>query len=59
MSQEPILLDGSVAENIRFGRAGISDAQVVAAARAAHAHDFIKKLPEQYNTHVAEEGALR
>ncbi|MGE0592712.1 MAG: ABC transporter ATP-binding protein [Vicinamibacterales bacterium] len=55
--QEPVLFGGTVADNIRYGNLQASDAQVEAAARAAHAHDFIMRLPEGYATPVSEAGA--
>lgn len=55
--QESALFAGSVADNIRFGRLDADDAAVEAAARAAHAHDFIRRLPSGYGTDVAEAGA--
>jgi ATP-binding cassette subfamily B protein len=56
VAQEPILFSSSIAENIRYGRAGASDAEVQAAARAANAHDFISRFPEGYGTLVGERG---
>jgi ATP-binding cassette subfamily B protein len=56
VSQEPILFSASVAENIRYGRPGASDAEVEAAARAANAHDFVVRFPEGYATEVGERG---
>jgi ABC transporter fused permease/ATP-binding protein len=56
VSQEPILFSSSVAENIRYGRAGATDAEIEAAARAANAHDFITRFPEGYRTLVGERG---
>jgi ATP-binding cassette subfamily B protein/subfamily B ATP-binding cassette protein MsbA len=58
MLQEPILLPATVAENIAYGRPGATRAEIEAAARAAHAHEFILKLPRQYDT-VVGEGAAR
>ena len=55
--QETILFSGSVRENIRYGRPDASDEEVVAAARAAQAHDFIMNLPDGYETRVEERGA--
>ncbi len=55
--QETILFSGTVRENICYGRPEASDEEVVAAARAAQAHDFIMQLPQGYNTHVEERGA--
>ncbi|MDE0298653.1 MAG: ABC transporter ATP-binding protein [Candidatus Poribacteria bacterium] len=55
--QENFLFDGSVAENIRFGRPNASDEEVVQAALAANAHQFIvEQLPEGYETKVGERG---
>ncbi len=54
--QETILFSGSVRENIRYGKPGASDEEVVAAAKAAQAHDFILQLPQGYDTHVEERG---
>jgi ABC transporter fused permease/ATP-binding protein len=54
--QEPVLFSASIGENIRYGRPGASDAEVEAAARAAHVHDFVARLPEGYATEVGERG---
>ena len=56
VSQNPALFFGSVEENIRYGRPDASDADVEAAARAAHAHEFILRLPQGYQTHLGESG---
>jgi ATP-binding cassette subfamily B protein len=56
VSQNPALFYGSVADNLRYGRPDASDAEVEAAARAAHAHEFIERLPEGYQTHLGEAG---
>jgi ABC-type multidrug transport system fused ATPase/permease subunit len=55
--QEPLLFSGSIADNIRYGRLEASDEEVMEAARAANAHDFIARLPEQYQTQLGERGA--
>lgn len=55
VSQEPFLFDGSIGDNIRYGRPGASDEEVMAAARAAHVEEFVSQLPEGYDTEV---GAL-
>jgi len=55
--QETILFSGTVSDNIRYGRPEASDEQVVAAAKAAQAHDFIMELSQGYATHVEERGA--
>ena len=54
--QEPALFSGSVRENIAYARPGASAAEVEAAARAAHAHEFIERLPHGYDTPVGERG---
>jgi ATP-binding cassette subfamily B protein len=54
--QETILFSGTVADNIRYGKPGAPDEEVIAAAQAAQAHDFITRLPQGYNTHVEERG---
>jgi ATP-binding cassette subfamily B protein len=55
--QEPLLFAGSVASNIRYGRLEASMDEIVAAARAANAHDFISRMPHGYETMVGERGA--
>ncbi|GEC06192.1 lipoprotein inner membrane ABC transporter [Streptomyces spinoverrucosus] len=55
--QDPFLLQGTIAENIRLARPDATDEQVRAAARAAQAHDFIRALPQGYDTPVGERGA--
>jgi ATP-binding cassette subfamily B protein len=55
--QEPLLFTATVADNIRYGRLGATDADVVAAAEAANAHDFIARLPKTYDTPLGERGA--
>ena len=54
--QETILFGASVRENIAYGREGATEEEIVAAAQAAHAHDFILELPEGYETQVGERG---
>lgn len=54
--QDPLLLSGSVADNIRYGRLDASDAEVQAAAKAAYAHEFIERLPHGYATQLGAEG---
>jgi len=56
VAQEPVLFSTSIAANIRYGRPEASDDEVEAAARAAHAHDFILGLPDGYATEVGERG---
>lgn len=55
--QEVQLFEGTVRDNIRFSRPDAEDREIVAAARAAGAHDFILSLPEGYNTRVGERGS--
>ena len=54
--QEPFLFPLSVADNIAFGRPGATRQEIVAAARAAHAHEFIEQLPDGYDTVLNERG---
>jgi ATP-binding cassette subfamily B protein/subfamily B ATP-binding cassette protein MsbA len=56
--QDPFLFNGSVAENIRFGRLEATDEEIVAAAKAVGAHDFIMELRNGYETSVEEGGVL-
>jgi ATP-binding cassette subfamily B protein len=56
VSQEPVLFSGTIADNIRYGRPGASDAEVEAAARAANAHEFVARFPQGYATEVGERG---
>ena len=54
--QEPFLFFGTVAENIAYGKPDATRQEIVAAARAAHAHDFILRLPHGYDSVVGERG---
>jgi ATP-binding cassette subfamily B multidrug efflux pump len=54
--QDAVLFSGSVRDNIRYGRAGATDEEVVAAAKAAQAHDFIMDFPDGYDTLVGQRG---
>jgi len=54
--QEPFLFFGTVAENIAYGRPEASRAEIVKAARAANAHEFIMRLPHGYDSLVGERG---
>ena len=56
VSQNPALFFGSIEDNIRYGRLDASQADVETAARAAHAHEFIQRLPQGYQTHLGEAG---
>jgi len=55
--QEPLLFSGTIADNIRYGRLDATMDEVVAAATAANAHDFIVRLGEGYDTQIGERGA--
>jgi ATP-binding cassette, subfamily B, bacterial len=55
--QEPLLFSGTVADNVRYGRLEATDAEVEAAARAAHAHEFVARMERGYDSEVAEAGA--
>jgi ATP-binding cassette, subfamily B, bacterial len=54
--QDPILFSTTIAENIAYGKPDASDDEIVEAATAANAHDFIMRLPKQYQTQVGERG---
>ena len=54
--QEPVLFATTVGDNIRYGRLDATDDEVVTAARAANAHDFVSRLPSGYATEVGERG---
>jgi ABC-type multidrug transport system fused ATPase/permease subunit len=54
--QESFLFSGTIRDNIGFGRPGATDEDVIAAAQAVGAHDFIERLPDGYDTEVGERG---
>ena len=54
--QDTFLRAGTIRENIAYGKPDASDEEIVAAAKAAHAHGFIRRLPEGYDTVIAEDG---
>eukprot|EP01056_Protomagalhaensia_sp_Gyna25_P006068 Protomagalhaensia_sp_Gyna_25__6067@NODE_968_length_2343_cov_19_300347_g769_i0_p1_GENE_NODE_968_length_2343_cov_19_300347_g769_i0NODE_968_length_2343_cov_19_300347_g769_i0_p1_ORF_typecomplete_len424_score80_96ABC_tran/PF00005_27/3_7e03ABC_tran/PF00005_27/2_8e41ABC_membrane/PF00664_23/4_5e12SMC_N/PF02463_19/24SMC_N/PF02463_19/6_9e06TniB/PF05621_11/0_042TniB/PF05621_11/0_0067AAA_22/PF13401_6/2e05AAA_21/PF13304_6/6_3e06AAA_25/PF13481_6/0_76AAA_25/PF13481_6/0_25AAA_5/PF07728_14/0_0018SbcCD_C/PF13558_ len=56
VSQEPILFQGTVKDNIRFGAPNASDEEIEEAAKLANAHDFILKMPDGYGTEVGKGG---
>ncbi len=58
VSQDAVIFAETARENIRFGRPDASDAEIEAAARAAHAHDFLTDLPDGYDTYVGERGVM-
>ena len=56
VSQEPFLFNGTVRENILYGKLDATDAELIAAARAANCHDFITRLADGYDSRVGERG---
>ncbi len=56
VSQEPFLFNGTVRENILYGRLSATDGELFAAARAANCHEFIERLPDGYDSRVGERG---
>ena len=54
--QDPVLFAGTIADNLRYGRLDATDEEVEQAARAAHAHEFIARLPNGYQTEIAQAG---
>jgi ABC-type multidrug transport system fused ATPase/permease subunit len=54
VGQEPVLFKGTIADNISSGKPGASMDEIIAAAKAANAHDFIMQFPDQYNTDLVE-----
>jgi subfamily B ATP-binding cassette protein MsbA len=56
VTQETVLFDESIASNIAYGSPGATHAEIERAARAAHAHEFIVTLPQQYETWIGERG---
>ncbi|MCM1189621.1 MAG: ABC transporter ATP-binding protein/permease [bacterium] len=55
--QDVVLFDDTVMENIRLGRRGAADEEVIAAAKAANCDEFVRRLPQGYNTPIGENGA--
>ena len=58
VSQEPVLFNDTIYNNLALGKEGASREEIIAAARSAHAHEFIEKLPQGYDTMVGERGSL-
>ncbi|MBI2814909.1 MAG: ABC transporter ATP-binding protein [Opitutae bacterium] len=58
VSQEPVLFNDTIYNNLALGKTGATRDEIIAAARSAHAHEFIEKLPQGYDTIVGERGAL-
>ena len=54
--QEPYLFHGTIAENIRYGKPDASEKEIITAAKAANAHDFVVGFPDGYDTMVGERG---
>ncbi len=57
MLQDSFLFASSIKENIRYGKLDATDEEIIQAAKAVNAHNFIEKLEEGYNTNVNERGA--
>lgn len=57
MTQDNFLFSGTIRENIRYGRLNASDEEVIEAAKAVNAHEFIEKLENGYDTEISERGA--
>ncbi|MGH7549880.1 MAG: ABC transporter ATP-binding protein [Gemmatimonadota bacterium] len=55
--QDPLLFSGTIEDNIRYARFEAPDEEIVEAAKAANAHDFIMRLPQKYKTNLGERGA--
>lgn len=56
VSQTPTLFHGTIAQNIAYGRPEATEHELIEAAKAAHAHEFIKRLPNAYQTHLGDLG---
>jgi ABC-type multidrug transport system fused ATPase/permease subunit len=56
--QETLVFDGTIAENIAYGKEGATPAEIVAAAEAADAHEFVKGMPDGYETIIGQKGRL-
>ncbi len=54
--QETILFSGTIRDNIKWGKGDATEEEIIAAAKAAQAHDFIMELPEQYDTELGQKG---
>ncbi|MBI4582654.1 MAG: ABC transporter ATP-binding protein [Planctomycetes bacterium] len=58
VSQDPFLFDTTIRNNIRYGRPGAGEDEIVAAAKAANIHDFIMSLPQGYDTPIGDRGVM-
>ena len=56
MTQDNFLFTGTIRDNIRYGKLDATDDEIIAAAKAVHAHDFISRLPKGYDTELSERG---
>jgi subfamily B ATP-binding cassette protein MsbA len=56
VGQDVFLFHGTIRDNIAFGKEGATEDEIIAAAKAAHAHDFIMSFPHGYDTHTGEQG---
>jgi len=56
VAQEPVLFYGTLMDNLAFARPGVSEPEIMSAARAAHMDEFAKKLPKGYDTHIGQFG---
>jgi ATP-binding cassette, subfamily B, bacterial len=54
--QDPVLFSGSISDNLRYGRLDATPQEIEEAGRAAHAHEFVARLPKSYETEIAEAG---
>lgn len=54
--QEPVLFNGTIRDNIAYGRTGVSDMEILRAAKAANVHEFVSRLPNGYGTVLGERG---
>ena len=57
MTQDNFLFSGTIKDNIRYGKLNATDEEIIAAAKAVNAHDFIMKLEKGYDTEISERGA--
>ena len=58
VQQDVYLFDGTIKDNIAYGKPGASDEEIIKAAKCASIHDFIMELPDKYDTYVGERGTL-
>ena len=57
MTQDNFLFSGTIGDNIRYGKLDATDEEIIAAAKAVNAHDFIMKMENGYDTKISERGA--